>query len=299
MPKLSELKLNPPENSQEFEEMCCDVLKETYPEKNYVIYGRAGEEQNGIDLHSGKFSIVVQCKNYSEINDFVTKIKEDYENAIKEFEEFKPQEFIVMTSLKRNTKIDKKIAKINGNVPISIWFWEDIRKKLLMNPEIIGFYYSDFPKPTLIFSGEDSKQIKKIQSHLKQLQKGAKSLHSVRSINEDGSIEDDDVGLIYKFCYDMTVHANSLTKILDDEDECMNTLNNKLDDCFSLGEDIENFALPLTLISVPIPEMACDNKKISTITKFFEEYKDEKKYKKFIDEYDYITKMFDTYIKIS
>lgn len=165
------IKIKPPEDSQEFEEMCCDLinnLNDDPKEGNYVIYGRSGQKQNGIDIHSDKFSIVVQCKNYSKKNDFVSKIKKDYQNAMKEFAEFEPQEFIVMTSLRRNKDINKEIAKISENVPIHIWFWEDIKKKLVLNPKILS-YYSNIPHSTFVFSHKDSKKIQKITSCLKKL----------------------------------------------------------------------------------------------------------------------------------
>lgn len=269
------IKIKPPEDSQEFEEMCCDLinnLNDDPKEGNYVIYGRSGQEQNGIDIHSDKFSIVVQCKNYSKKNDFVSKIKKDYQNAMKEFAEFEPQEFIVMTSLRRNKDINKEIAKISENVSIHIWFWEDIKKKLVLNPKILS-YYLDIPHSTFVFSGKDSKQIIKIRSYLKKLQKGAKSLHAVHLINKDGLIEDDDIiDRIYKICCDMTKDASFLYNTLLDYDVPLVKTLNKY---FSLVEIIEDFASPLSSNSIPEPGMADNDKKISIIYTFLKEYKDE------------------------
>ena len=66
MPTPSLMKLPKTSSAEEFEKICNDVLTLTL-NQNFQLYGRQGQNQNGIDLYvdlpdGGR--IVAQCKNY-------------------------------------------------------------------------------------------------------------------------------------------------------------------------------------------------------------------------------------------
>lgn len=262
-----------PETSEKFEKLCCDFLSSTNRAgKRYVIYGRKGQNQHGIDLYSGKFSIVVQCKDYSNANDFVNKIKEDYENAMEEFADFKPIRFIVMTSLPTDTNIQMGIEKIKikKKTPIQIIFWEDIVEEILKNPVLLHEYYPKYFDATFI--NVETEVIQLIKSHLEELKKGAKLLHELSNIESDDDVKD-----IYDSCYQMTEEAKNLKDLLDLDNSYY---YHQLNKCFNLGTSIKKFASSLPLDE--IPKTITMERAIKIINDFLHYYKDDDKYEQFL-----------------
>lgn len=64
MPSLSMLRLPPPSDSAEFENMLVDYTKSVY-RVQASVYGRKGQAQHGIDVIVETYSrICIQCKDY-------------------------------------------------------------------------------------------------------------------------------------------------------------------------------------------------------------------------------------------
>lgn len=127
-----------------FQELCVDVLFDIYAEK-FEVYGREGQTQNGIDLQSQ--TKVAQCKFYSEdtknpYGRLITQVKKDYSTAC---QHFVFTEFIVITSLNRDTSTQDTIRWLTDTEhTVSIMFWEDIEKVALNNKEILKLHFSSY-----------------------------------------------------------------------------------------------------------------------------------------------------------
>lgn len=127
-----------------FQELCVDVLFDKYAEK-FEVYGRKGQTQNGIDLQSQ--TKVAQCKFYSEdsknpYSRLITQVEKDYSTACQHFDF---SEFIVLTSLNRDTTTQDTIKGLTDTKHIvSIMFWEDIEKIALNNKEILKLHFSSY-----------------------------------------------------------------------------------------------------------------------------------------------------------
>ena len=70
MPTVPKDRLPSPKIAEVFEQLCEDILNAVYSESKFVLYGRSGQKQHGIDIYSdttdGK-RIVAQCKNYHDV----------------------------------------------------------------------------------------------------------------------------------------------------------------------------------------------------------------------------------------
>ena len=62
MPTQSEMKVPVPESPDEFEKICLDYIKSTFPNEHADQYGRKGQAQHGVDIVADNFNVLVQCK---------------------------------------------------------------------------------------------------------------------------------------------------------------------------------------------------------------------------------------------
>ena len=130
-------------SSEEFESICRDVLKSIY-NMDFVLYGRKGQKQYGIDLYAKSTNesyIVVQCKNYNKNSSkkFCSQFCDDIESSSNL--EFKIKKFIVMTALDRDAKIQEFVSEYSTPFPVSVLFWDDIQDELCSNKKLLKKYY--------------------------------------------------------------------------------------------------------------------------------------------------------------
>lgn len=153
MPTPSEMRLPIPKSSYEFESICLDYIKYNYPNSNAQQYGRQGQNQHGIDIFGGNFELLVQCKNYyvsastnasQKAQSLFQQIVTDYNNAKQYFPNL--NQFVIMTTFDRDTRIQNNVAALSGNV--SILFWDDIESFLCTHPNIFTKYYNS-PMPQI------------------------------------------------------------------------------------------------------------------------------------------------------
>ncbi|MGX8699042.1 MAG: NACHT domain-containing protein, partial [bacterium] len=116
-----------PEESALFEEQVKDCLAE--PGMPFYLYGRRGQNQHGIDIHSDQFKTVVQCKAFDQdpksYPALLKQIQKDYPRACKHFPQM--ERFLVATTLKRDTNTQDKLQALAvPGKPIGTLFREDI-----------------------------------------------------------------------------------------------------------------------------------------------------------------------------
>ncbi len=280
MPTPSQMQLPPSKSAEEFECLCKDVLPYLEQGTEFEIYGRKGQLQNGIDLYSVDQKIVVQCKNYYKPYNLVKQIKSDYSQASQKLNiPFKA--FIAMTSLARDVKIQNEILQINSKTDtpkIKIYFWEDITKVVCENIKIYHNYYpSLFPQNDIV----SEKRLNKMMRDLNILINNATIIHKDYSRYRPAYNFDSDLEL-YKICMNMFFASLKLQKKLNKsfiQLKRANNLDNIIDGIIQSLPDCHDGYAEL----------------VYTIEDFILYFRDEDKFKNYVDSCDEAIKLLDEF----
>lgn len=118
---------------------------------HYILYGRRGQNQHGIDIYNSDVDTVIQCKNYiaANIKALQTAVDKDYQDAVDYFSterQLPLKKFIVATAADRDAAFQDYVNEKNRENPIKIeiLFWEDITEIVLKHPEILKTYFGSF-----------------------------------------------------------------------------------------------------------------------------------------------------------
>ena len=147
-----------PEQHKEFELMIREFISYEYPDYNghFTLYGRNGQRQYGCDVKDQAGTLIVQCKCYDNYDPksgdkLANKIGEDYENACGHFTEM--ELFVVCTTLSRSTDIDGRLKDFEKDVPIHVYFWEDIESVIHSSYTANKKYAEQFEEPLFLHEG--------------------------------------------------------------------------------------------------------------------------------------------------
>ncbi|MBQ7783095.1 MAG: hypothetical protein IJ368_03915 [Oscillospiraceae bacterium] len=280
MPTPSQMQLPRSKSPEEFECLCKDVLPYLIQGTEFEIYGRKGQLQNGIDLYSVDQKIVVQCKNYFEPYNLVKQIKSDYSQALQKLNIIPFETFIAMTALQRDVKIQNEILQINRKTDapkIKIYFWEDIAKVVCENIKILRDYYPSFFLQNDFLS---KKQYNKMISCLSDLKNDAYSIHDDYFRYRPAYHRGDDYAL-YRICKNMFLASIELSNKLRKNLIQLNSDNN-------LGEKIEDIIRALPDFH---DAQYGDAELVCTIEDFLSYFRDEDKFKNYVDACDEAIKL--------
>ena len=143
--QLSNLQVPPPENHEEFENLCLDLYKLEFGDKTQKN-GSRGQSQNGVDIFYPDQHTGIQCKK-KEFNKKVTskELKEEVQKAKK----FQPplKRFILATTCKRDSKIQQTANLISEDhkkqklFSVEIHSWDEIKNLFDKYPEVYKKYY--------------------------------------------------------------------------------------------------------------------------------------------------------------
>ncbi|SEQ67743.1 Restriction endonuclease [Amphritea atlantica] len=155
--------LLPPQDWDEFEQLCHGLWIELLSDPEAKMHGRRGQSQNGVDVYgydhrNGSRELVgIQCKgkdNYLERNVSEAELREEIAKAIS----FKPaiSKFILATTGNRDANIQAFTRAINaenvnaGGFTVSTWSWPDISEKVQDYPALLRKFYPEiFVSPNL------------------------------------------------------------------------------------------------------------------------------------------------------
>lgn len=153
MPTITEMELPKPKNWQEFERMVCDAMAQRWKSADLQMYGRSGQKRNGVDINGADDigrRVGIQCKRYEEAPS-VKLIHDEIANA----ESFTPKlsTLYIATTADYDAPLqsavrelsDKRVAK--GEFAVSILFWGDVVRGLILNPAILSAHYPNFVLP--------------------------------------------------------------------------------------------------------------------------------------------------------
>ncbi|MBQ2517828.1 MAG: pentapeptide repeat-containing protein, partial [Clostridia bacterium] len=144
-----------PEQHKELELMTREFISHEYPDYNghFTLYGRNGQRQYGCDVKDQAGTLIVQCKCYDNYdkdsgNKLVEKVGEDYENACGHFP--KMELFAVCTTLSSSAGIEDKLKAFKKDVPIHVYFWEDIESVIHSSYTANKEYAKQFEEPLFL-----------------------------------------------------------------------------------------------------------------------------------------------------
>ena len=153
---LNPYRIIPIQNSDQFEDFCCEVARDWFGDFAAQRYGRNGQRQGGIDINttnreitaiSNKGSaqkVVIQCKykkdpkNFSSA-DAIKEIEQDLKSAIASHQF---NVFIYACTLERRTELKDKADEFTGtyNKDVQIWFWDDLEQAVRIHPRLQRMY---------------------------------------------------------------------------------------------------------------------------------------------------------------
>ncbi|TAL70560.1 MAG: hypothetical protein EPN82_02815 [Bacteroidetes bacterium] len=137
---------------KQFEDLIADCFNAKERTNTYIIFGRSGQAQKGIDIYSSETKTAIQCKYISSdiVNQYKScknrlekDIKNEATNASKSGLEIK--HFILVSTFKHDLDIIKKAEKIKieNNLPFILSYigWEEIIKIVKQNTPILDRYF--------------------------------------------------------------------------------------------------------------------------------------------------------------
>lgn len=137
----------PPQNWQDFEELCFLLWREIWSDDLAYKHGRTGQPQHGVDIY-GPQGVGIQCKG-----------KEDYRNQAVTFdvlkcetnkaENFSPplKQFMIATTDRRNAVLQKDVSSFSASrvasskFSVGVQSWDDINDELNRRPRTAKFLY--------------------------------------------------------------------------------------------------------------------------------------------------------------
>lgn len=139
-----------PKSPELFENITCDLLNALYNTTSFNLYGRRGQNQNGLDIISYQKETVVQCKlrnlnlNNKKVKlNFINEIIKDI-NSILLLENL-PSKIIIATTIENDTLIQDQLNTImyknNLSITIEYWSWDYICNNLFLFNNIVNKYY--------------------------------------------------------------------------------------------------------------------------------------------------------------
>lgn len=139
-----------PKSPELFENITCDLLNALYNTTSFSLYGRRGQNQNGLDIISYQKETVVQCKlrnlnlNNKKVKlNFINEIIKDI-NSILLLENL-PSKIIIATTIENDTLIQDQLNTImyknNLSITIEYWSWDYICNNLFLFSNVVNKYY--------------------------------------------------------------------------------------------------------------------------------------------------------------
>ncbi|MBD8084530.1 hypothetical protein [Chryseobacterium caseinilyticum] len=143
-------KLPIPKSPEIFENLICDLINASYKTTSFNLFGRRGQNQNGIDIISNEFKTIVQCKLRSiNLNNrktkitFIKEVLEDVNSILKNSQ--LPERIIIATTIENDTLVQDYLQSIsflnNLSIIFEFWSWSKISSEIFLFPNILAKYY--------------------------------------------------------------------------------------------------------------------------------------------------------------
>jgi hypothetical protein len=133
-----------PKNEDDFEHLCCELLKRHWNRPQLQRYGHRGEDQEVIDIFDPSQTKPIhggQCKLHGYGKTIPPKeIEDEVEKAKKHASPL--DHFTILTTAKKSKQADRKVAAINqdhqakGLFTVEVLTWDQIENLLDQHPEV-------------------------------------------------------------------------------------------------------------------------------------------------------------------
>lgn len=148
-----------PRNEQLFEELVCDIFAHEFKNPNLQLYGRKGQQQDGIDVIGERYFVgqdfskgkltAIQCKNHTvPLTDKQLQEEIDKELAKLEQSTLPIEQYLFVTSADNTKPVIDYVTKLRdqrvskGKCPIFILFWDFVAEKVGDNPTLLYKYFT-------------------------------------------------------------------------------------------------------------------------------------------------------------
>lgn len=171
MNSFSKHQIPPPEEWEDFEDLCLSIWKRIWKDDDAQKNGRKGQKQDGVDFFGrpdkGNEYVGVQCKCKENMLGSKLTIAE-IEKEISLAKNFKPKlkEYIITTTSVTDVKIQEYCREVTlehkkkNMFSVKVCFWKEI-KKHITKKEIVNFYKNLIIPEKLIKQPEDLVKDKK------------------------------------------------------------------------------------------------------------------------------------------
>jgi hypothetical protein len=153
---LNPYRIIPIQNSDQFEDFCCEVARVRFGDFAAQRYGRSGQKQSGIDINAtnreitatnskgGSQKVVIQCKYKKDPKNFasadaIREIEQDLKASVASHQF---DVFIYASTLERSTKLKDMadVLALTYKKEIQIWFWDDLEQAVRIHPRLQRMY---------------------------------------------------------------------------------------------------------------------------------------------------------------
>jgi hypothetical protein len=152
---MHEFQIPPPVNSNDFENLICDMFNEMHSTISFKRFGKNGHAQKGIDIISLEKEVIIQCKAKDLTRKAIMLKKElfsDIDQTINSIliEKLKIEfsSLYIVTTFSEHTDFDEYCTTIkqdrNLDFNLIFWGWETIQRKLAMLPNTLFSHYPNF-----------------------------------------------------------------------------------------------------------------------------------------------------------
>ncbi|MFT5691583.1 MAG: hypothetical protein ACI92E_000912 [Oceanicoccus sp.] len=149
----------PIQNSDQFEDFCCEIARDWFGDFAAQRYGRSGQTQGGIDINATSREIsacnirgdsekvVIQCKYRKDPkNCRSSKVIQELEKDLKSaLAAHRFDVFIYACTLERRTELKGGADRLSlaYNKEVQIWFWDDLEQAVHIHPRLQRMYAED------------------------------------------------------------------------------------------------------------------------------------------------------------
>jgi hypothetical protein len=152
IPALPALSLPPLRNWQDFEDLCCDLMRRVWNDPYTQKNGHSGQSQKGVDIYGQPNQEAdwagMQCKLKDPLTGGRLSVDE-IKREIEQTRNFRPRlkRLVIATTAPRDSHLQEEVRTIDeaerreDSFSVSILFWEDIVSLLRDFPEVAQKYY--------------------------------------------------------------------------------------------------------------------------------------------------------------
>ncbi|KIM10177.1 MAG: hypothetical protein KU38_07835, partial [Sulfurovum sp. FS08-3] len=152
---MADYQWQPLKDDKKFEELINALCIQEY-KREFQLYGRNGQKQNGIDGKCSKGEICFQCKNKKDLKQLLRDLESDTQSMMANFT---PVKSIFACAAPRDTKLQDKAQELSKkhSIEIIVWSWNEIEDIVEKYEDVAKKFYPHIYKIKIIIQNLDTK----------------------------------------------------------------------------------------------------------------------------------------------